>query len=296
MEILRASTTAHDIFTAISLTGELDLWEGMVSPDSKDSRQGVVRDSALMDFEGRVSGNRAAIEETVRAQLGVDAAERFLSFVRPSVGFAVRRDLIESGSLIGGVPRTTESFGWPDYRGHPMVLLAQLDCGQVARLLGRDWTLPRDGYLLFFYEDDFAAEFSFDHGDDGCRVVHVAAGSDGQPREGGGPVIPALPLEASALPSVPTWADREADQAAGGDVLALINLDKALSALIPTPRHRLLGWCDGDTPPKGHRPLLQLEAEPGTAWGEIVNVSFWIRHEDLRVGDLSNVRRSYEVA
>jgi hypothetical protein len=39
-----------------------------------------------------------------------------------------------------------------------------------------------------------------------------------------------------------------------------------------------------------------LEAEAGTAWGEIVNVSFWIRDEDLRAGDLRNVRRSYEVA
>ncbi|MCC5582050.1 DUF1963 domain-containing protein [Microtetraspora sp. AC03309] len=251
-----------------------------------------------MESEGRVSGSRAAIEEIVRAELGVDTAERFLPLVRPSVGFAVRTDLIESGSLIGGVPRATESFEWPHYRGHPMVLLAQLDCGQAARLLGRDWTLPRDGYLLFFHDDDFAAEFSFDLGDDGCRVVHVAAGSDGQPRDGGGTVIPALPLEASALPSVPTWADAEADQAVDGDVRALINLDKALSALIPTPRHRLLGWCDSsDTPqPEGHRPLLQVEAESGTDWGEIVNVSFWIRDEDLRAGDLSNVRRSCEVA
>jgi hypothetical protein len=39
-----------------------------------------------------------------------------------------------------------------------------------------------------------------------------------------------------------------------------------------------------------------LEAEAGTARGEIVNVSFWIRDEDLRAGNLGNARRSYEVA
>lgn len=258
----------------------------------------MVRNSAVMEREGRDRGERVAMEEIVRAQLGVGAAERFLPLIRPSVGFSVRTDLSDSGSVIGGVPRTTESFEWPHHHRQPMVLLAQLDCGQAARLLGDAWTLPTDGYLLFFHDDDFAAEFSFDLGDDGCRVVHVAAGSRGPRHEDNGPVMPALPLEAFTLPSVPTLADEEADQAVGGDVIALINLAEALSGLLPTPRHRLLGWCDtGGTPqPKGHRPLLQLEAEAGTAWGEIVNVSFWIRDEDLRAGNLSHVRRSYEVA
>ncbi|MEV6057485.1 DUF1963 domain-containing protein [Streptomyces sp. NPDC052107] len=251
-----------------------------------------------MEREGRECGERVAIEEIIRAQLGVGAAERFLPLIMPSVGFAVRTDLPDSGSLIGGVPRTTESFEWPHYHGQPMVLLAQLDCGQAARLLGEDWTLPADGHLLFFHDDEFAAEFSFDLGDDGCRVVHVVAGSGGLRHEGNSPVMPALPLEAFTLPSVPTWADAQADQAVGGDVIALINLAEALSGLLPTPRHRLLGWCDtsGTPQPKGHRPLLQMEAEASTAWGEIVNVSFWIRDEDLRAGNLSNVRRSYEVA
>ncbi|MGW1408195.1 DUF1963 domain-containing protein [Streptomyces sp. NPDC002403] len=251
-----------------------------------------------MDLVGRDSGNRPAIEEIIRTELGTDAAERFHSLVRPSVGFAVRADFSEAGSMIGGLPRTTESFEWPHYGGKPMVLLAQVDCSQAARLLGKDWTFPGHGYLLFFHDDDFAAELKFDLGDDGGRVVHVAARSDWRPREGNGPALPALSLEASALPSLPGWTSAEADQAVGGDVIALINLDQALSTLLPAPRHRLLGWCDSsDTPqPKGHRPLLQLEAEAGTAWGEIVNVSFWIRDEDLQAGDLRNVRRSYEVA
>lgn len=179
-----------------------------------------------------------------------------------------------------------------------MMLLAQVDCGEAAQLLGKDWTFPGDGYLLFFHDDDFTAEFSFDRGDDGCRVVHVAADPAGRKLHINCPALPVLPLAADVLPSVPTWADDEAHQVLGGDVITLINLTKQLSAFASTPRHRLLGWCDsGDTPqPKGHRPLLQLEAEAGTDWGEIVNVSFWIRDEDLQAGELRYVRRSYEVA
>lgn len=46
----------------------------------------------------------------------------------------------------------------------------------------------------------------------------------------------------------------------------------------------------------GHRPLLQVEAEEGTRWGEVVSVTFWITDPDLRAGILTNVRRSYETA
>jgi hypothetical protein len=252
-----------------------------------------------MDLEDGYRDGRAAIEGVVRARLSAEAAERFLALVRPSVGFAVGSSGAESGGLIGGrLPRTVEPVVWPRYRGAPMVLLAQVDCGCAARLLGESWTLPREGRLLFFHDDDFAAPFDFDNGDDGCRVLHVLDGqAEGQPA-GEGLTLPAVPLDACALPSVPTWADAEAEQAVDGDVTALIDLDEALSALVQAPRHRLLGWCDtGDTPrPAGYRPLLQLEAEAGTEWGEVVNVSFWIREEDLEAGELANVRRSYEVA
>ncbi|MFE2169340.1 DUF1963 domain-containing protein [Streptomyces sp. NPDC059447] len=251
-----------------------------------------------MDLNSHDSVDRAALEEIIRAELGADATERFLPLVRTSVGFSPCADSPGAGSTIGGPPRIPASFEWPHYGGQPMVLLAQVDCGQVARLLGEDWTLPDEGHLLFFHDDEFTAELDFALGDDGCRVVHVPARPDGSPREGDGPTLPVLPLEARPLLSLPYWGSAEADRAADGDTLALSNLGLALSDALPAPRHRLLGWCDSsDTPrPKGHRPLLQLEAEEGTDWFEVVNVSFWIRDEDLRAGELRHVRRSYEVA
>ena len=131
----------------------------------------------------------------------------------------------------------------------------------------------------------------------GC-VVHVPGIGPEVPVPEDGSVLPVLPLAPRKLLSVPTWADPEAKDAVPGDFRVLFDLQKALTEILPAPRHRLLGWCDTeDTPrPLGHRPLLQLEAEPGMIWGEVVNVSFWIREADLRAGELSRVRRSYEVA
>jgi hypothetical protein len=66
---------------------------------------------------------------------------------------------------------------------------------------------------------------------------------------------------------------------------------------LPDVEHRMLGWFGRMMRvPAGHRPLLALEAEQGTAWGEVVNVSFWIAESDLATGDLSRVRRVLEVA
>jgi uncharacterized protein YwqG len=115
-----------------------------------------------------------ATAEIIRAQLGAEAAERFLALVRPSVGFAVRTDLAPSGSVFGGVSRTTDAFEWPRYDGRPMLLLARVDCAEAARLLGGDWPLPADGYLLFFHEDDFGAKFSSGTGTSATRLPSTA--------------------------------------------------------------------------------------------------------------------------
>jgi hypothetical protein len=156
----------------------------------------------------------------------------------------------------------------------------------------KTYTVPIALNLLFFHDDEFSAPFNFEQGDDGCQVLHVPAGSGAEAIA----TIPALALDAASMPSLPNLRD-DADKALGIDLIELINLLEELQSLLPEPRHRLLGYCDTDTPHlQGHRPLLQVEAEQGTAWGEIVNVSFWIPDADLRAGRLDRVRRSFEVA
>jgi hypothetical protein len=254
--------------------------------------------------DGSYADARARVAEVARARLGASAAGRYAALIRPSVGFAVRRETgtVEGGCVIGGLPRLPGGVAWPRYYERPMVLLARLDCAGLARVTGGDWVLPPAGRLLFFHDQYFAAEFSFGHGDDGCRVLHVPgtgpevpAPEDGEaPAYGDSFVIPALPLEPSKLVSAPGLRE----DVAGRDFLAFTGLEEALRDVLPAPRHRLLGWCDTDTSrPQGHRPLLQIEAEPGMhGWGEIVNVSFWIREPDLYAGEFSNVRRSFDVA
>lgn len=173
-----------------------------------------------------------------------------------------------------------------------MLLLAQIDCAEVAPIFGAEWPLPAEGYLLFFHDDEFRATYDFEHGDDGCRVLHLTGGAGAETVA----TIPALTLSATMAPSLPSLRD-DADRALGIHIVELINLLEELGSLLPAPRHRLLGYCDSDTAhPSGHRPLLQVEAEPGTAWGEVVNVSFWIPEADLCIGRLDRVRRCYEVA
>ncbi|WP_165947152.1 DUF1963 domain-containing protein [Micromonospora sp. 15K316] len=243
-----------------------------------------MEDSTVMDLSPDV-------QAIIRRRLVPEIADSFLALARPSVGFTVRAEASVSGSMIGGAPRTGP-FVWPVYREAPMLLLAQVDCAQMASILGAEWSFPRQGYLLFFHDEEFSATYDYEQGDDGCQVLHLPAGSGAEAAV----TMPALPLDATLMPSLPDLRD-DADKALGIHIVELIDLLEELRPLSPASRHRLLGYCDTDTShPPGHRPLLQVEAEPGTAWGEVVNVSFWIPDADLRAGRLDRVRRCYEVA
>lgn len=248
-----------------------------------------------MDLPGNVTA-------AVRERLPAAAAAAFLATARPSVGFTIRGDGSERGSVLFGAPRTVP-FGWPEYDGEPMLLLAQIDCAQVAALLGPDWPFPVDGYLLFFHDDEFEAGYDPENGDDGCHVMHVAAASGDEgpwyrDEDDDGEEWLTHHLDAAAMPSLPGFEDYDdlAGFGAAGEMLSA-DIPEALRRILPAPRHRLLGYCDTVTPrPAGLRPLLQFEAEEGAEWGETVNVSFWISDDDLRAGRLDDVRRAYEVA
>jgi hypothetical protein len=224
-----------------------------------------------------------------------------LSLIRPSIGLAVAaatRPLPDDrvASCYGGLPRLGERVTWPEYDDRPLVLLAQLDCAELAAALTDEWTLPADGLLLFFYDDDFAGDFA-EPGENGCRVLHVPA--DGPVRQAPPQtlVIPALPLAATFALSVPDYTVADLADHMSTDWSTVMGLTYDLRELVPSARHRVLGWCDTIVcGPAGHRPLLQLEPEQGTAWGECVNISFWIREDDLRIGRLDRVRSVLEVA
>jgi hypothetical protein len=194
----------------------------------------------------------------------------------------------------GGLPGLPDGTEWPAYEGTPMTLLARLGCADLAALLPRTWTLPRTGELLFFHDEAFAA---FGSPDDGCRVLHVPAGLPPRPAPPGAVVIPPLPLAADRVGSVPPYDTPALSNVFTTDpVAAMTAREHAEDAAGRPPRHQVLGWQrDAFLHLPGLRPLLQLEAEPGTTWGEVVNVSFWLPEADLAAGRLTTVCRYLEL-
>ncbi len=227
------------------------------------------------------------------------------SLVRPSIGLTVApaEQVMAGGrvntSYYGGLPTLPDGMDWPVYGPAPMVLLAQLDCTALAPTIRPEWTLPADGVLLFFHDDTFTSELSRDGtGDDGCLVLHVPAGAPVRPAPPDTPVIPALPLSAAPAASTPPMRLPALDELfMSNPPLALDVLNEFKAELAPAPTHRMLGWSEDDFfDLAGYRPVLQLEAEDGTAWGECVNISFWVPEADLAVGRLDRARRVLEIA
>ncbi|MQS17725.1 DUF1963 domain-containing protein [Streptomyces kaniharaensis] len=201
---------------------------------------------------------------------------------------------------LGGLPALADGVEWPEYAGHPMQLVAQLDCAGLAGAHaggdGGRWPLPADGLLLFFHDDRFS-----DFAGRGCRVLHVPEGAPLRPAPAGRddfPPLPAVPVRARWVLSAPSYQDRELEDLFPDDFMIALDLSSDFRDHLPRPDVRVLGWCDTDTGRhEGHRPLLQVEGSAADAdWGEAVNVSFWITDEDLAAGRFDRVRQGVEVA
>jgi len=94
--------------------------------------------------------------------------------VRPAVQLSTRKvptaALAIGQSRIGGVPDLPARFTWPSYQGKHLAFVAQIDMGDVARVMP-DGPLPKKGQLWFFYAWD-QTHWGFDPKDAGSSVVH----------------------------------------------------------------------------------------------------------------------------
>ncbi|WP_327008404.1 DUF1963 domain-containing protein [Dactylosporangium sp. NBC_01737] len=189
----------------------------------------------------------------------------------------------------GGLPVGSE---WPGFEGEPLVLVARLRCDVLAELLAEEWTLPVHGSLLFF--NDALHRF----GDGACRVLHVPDGAPETAVPEGAQVIPALPLGAWRCLSVPDLMVPALEAWRNEDLPGVADVLDAVRPAVPYARHQVLGWLDEGYHPRGDgfRPLLQLEGEQGTAWGECVRIAFVVPEEDLPVGRLDRAAVVYETA
>ncbi|GIH07850.1 hypothetical protein Rhe02_59170 [Rhizocola hellebori] len=234
---------------------------------------------------------RAALDNSLPPQLA-PIVDTVLSLACPSAQLTVN-DAGPHAGAYGGLPALPADVEWPHRSGQPLTLLAQLDCAVLSGVLGPAWTLPDQGTLLFFYDD---ATLGAD--EQAARVVHVNGHAPMRQAPADTVVIPQLPLTATPCWSLPEMGAGELSSSMTADPLGTLDVLSRISDLVPHTPHQVLGWLgDGYYPPHPQlRPLLQVEAEQGTAWGECVRIAFLVPDEDLQQTHLDRVRIAYEVA
>ncbi len=73
-------------------------------------------------------------------------------------------------SKIGGAPRVTTDFVWPQNDGNPLAFLCQFDLAEIRKVAPIEW-LPQSGMLSFYY-DAVEQPWGFDPKDKGGWLVH----------------------------------------------------------------------------------------------------------------------------
>ncbi|TDC76912.1 YwqG family protein [Actinomadura sp. 7K507] len=236
---------------------------------------------------------RARLAEAAGNAPDPQAARRALGLLRPSIALTSGDGPGCGRTRLGGLPPLPPHAGWPTFGDRPLTLAAQLDCAALLPLLGDEWPLPRDGLLLFFYDDAFGEL----NPEEPC-VLHVQGDAPERPAPPGTPVNPEFPLNAARTPSLPVSFSHAVTTFLDDlDLIDAMDAVGPLTDVLPSVDYRLLGWHDGGADGlEGHRTLLQLETVDGADWGEIVNIAYWIADEDLAAGRFDRAYPGIEVA
>ncbi len=235
-------------------------------------------------------------------------------------------DVKLGSSKLGGTPDLPEGTMWPQCNGVPMALLAQLRL-QDLNPYDTDGWLPKSGILYFFYEAKDQV-WGFDPKDRGHWSVIYHDGDLEKLRPTKPPAgLPEecrfQPCELGFHNEItlPSWDSQEVDrlklsEKEGDTYINLLDAGVGSS-------HRMFGHPDqvqGDMTlecqlvshgistgsPEGFadprraalekgaddwKLLLQVDsdAELGTMWGDSGRIYFWIRDQDLKKRDFSNV-------
>lgn len=226
-------------------------------------------------------------------------------------------------SKMGGSPSLPKGMEWPSWKGTSLAFLAQIDLSELPRPIPmEDW--PSDGTLYFFYHPE-QETWGFDPNDRGSWRVLYSPGPTSQTLVvlKSESVFPEFALRFEPLHSLPDILrlglspeeapDEVLDRA---DELKLLPFDGA-------PQHQIGGYpnavqnddmelecqlasngvyCGGD---RGDQPraaelesgvadwklLLQIDTdeEADMMWGDEGMLYFWIREQDLKKRDFSNV-------
>ncbi|HMJ92847.1 MAG TPA: YwqG family protein [Allosphingosinicella sp.] len=231
------------------------------------------------------------------------------------------------GSKIGGRPHLSGEVEWPVWKGRLQSFLAQINLEEVRLAGGPEW-LPRDGTLFFFYDSE-QETWGFSPEDRGSwAVIYDPLPPPTQRREREPAPAPVEFVEQivgmSIQTSLPSPERLGIDTSALADE-EWCHFDEAMEKLdCDHPCHQIGGWprpvqnddmeleCQlasngvycGDASGYGSdaarelapgasewRLLLQLDSDDdsGMMWGDLGTLYFWVRQQDARSGDFSNV-------
>jgi uncharacterized protein YwqG len=198
---------------------------------------------------------------------------------------------------------------WPRYQGRPLCCVAQLELAELHAAGGPEW-LPPEGRLLFFYELEHGA-WGLSASDAGSSVVihdtgpPVAAQEpEDLPEDARLPPHPVAFVQGLSMPT----EERVGVDWTGLDAVSEQALEHALAELAPpSPAHQVAGYplpvqddgMEAECQRVAKRPgllsdwrlLLQLDTdeEAGMMWGDVGSLYFWVREQDARAGDFSNI-------
>lgn len=231
-------------------------------------------------------------------------------------------------SRLGGKPTVPAGFSWPAWNDEPLAFLAQLDLSEMAAATAAPW-MPVKGQLYFFYDKDQTTWGFDPKDRGSWRVIYcneapatlfeaeVPAKIEQQ-------IYSSLPVEFRNVVSRPDWQRLDVDT---GE-LSESDFEKLNESRFAPfgngAKHQLFGYpipVQGDHmelecqlasngvycgTSEGYqssratelssgamdwRLLLQLDSDDdaGMMWGDVGTLYFWIREEDARRDDFSNV-------
>ncbi len=280
--------------------------------------------------------------ESLRSRIASDPdlyRRDWISLVRPSIRLATQRvpyaRIAMGDSRIGGVPDVPSDFEWPrwspsrprdDKFGQPwrpdvplpQGFIAQLDLSHIPQV---DDTLPRSGWLYFFY-DRYCEPWGFDPADRGCcRIIYADCDRSAlvrtEPPSDKDLEHVAEPCVVEAWPEL-TLPDDLSDLWYGTPPYeAYRRLLEDVTKSVGNTSHRLLGhpqliqgsmelecqlasngiYCGGpevfqseeagrlEAGAADWRLLLQIDTDedgPGWMWGDVGRIYFWVKQQDLK--------------
>jgi uncharacterized protein YwqG len=246
--------------------------------------------------------------------------EKAFTFAQPAVHLVATEEAVRS--YLAGLPELPAGIAWPTRGGNPLFLLASIDLAELQACVPMDW-LPKDGRLLFFIDDELE-----DDDPESWSVMHVPSAQPGTASSAAeiafAHAAEKVPVKLTRILSVPSWEREEIKCLKMDDVTSEELIELSEKAYGDLPRHKLGGFpdpiqgdemealCEGrrrrsdgllvtheeemreefiEMAQREWRLLAQFDSDDAAdfTWGDAGILYFFVREEDSRRGDFSNV-------